>query len=223
MDGEVARPLPPGAETSSSRTITPIPKSSHAWGAWGPHPEAPLSHPWAPQAHRGPLLPIHKEPSTHGNASQGCILCIVLSKVGGGEDAGAKPCRTDLCSGPENGSKLQNSRKRKKKSTTMSPRPSARGSRQTPVVLIRASLGRGEGTSLSLPLGDTLSSLSFMAHDCFAPLRNSPFVQRRQRVRAPQRLRGKRKATEASRNIIRNLNMTPLLHSETWHHKTPGL
>lgn len=115
MDGEVARPLPPGAETSSSRTITPIPKSSHAWGAWGPHPEAPLSHPWAPQAHRGPLLPIHKEPSTHGNASQGCILCIVLSKVGGGEDAGAKPCHTDLCSGPENGSKLQNSRKRKKK------------------------------------------------------------------------------------------------------------
>lgn len=115
MDGEVARHLPPGAETSSSRTITPIPKSSHAWGAWGPHPEAPLSHPWAPQAHRGPLLPIHKEPSTHGSASQGCILCILLSKVGGGEDAGAKPCRTDLCSGPENGSKLQNSRKRKKK------------------------------------------------------------------------------------------------------------
>lgn len=115
MDGEVARPLPPGAETSSSRTITPIPKSSHAWGAWGPHPEAPLSHPWAPQAQRGPLLPIHKEPSTHGSASQGCIFCILLSKVGGGEDAGAKPCRTDLCSGPENGSKLQNSRKIKKK------------------------------------------------------------------------------------------------------------
>lgn len=84
-------------------------------GVGVPHPKAPLSHPWAPQAQRGPLLPIHKEPSTHGSASQGCIFCILLSKVGGGEDAGAKPCRTDLCSGPENGSKLQNSRKIKKK------------------------------------------------------------------------------------------------------------
>lgn len=80
---------------------SPIPK----------HP-SPIRAPWA---HRGPLLLIHRDPSTHGSASQGCILCILLSKAGGGEDAGTKSCRTDLCLGPENGSKLQSSRKRKKK------------------------------------------------------------------------------------------------------------
>lgn len=188
-----------------------------------PHPEAPLSHPCTTGTERSP--PPDSQGAQHPWERIPRLHPLHLAEQGGRR----RGCwRQALPHGPllrarEWKQIAKQQEKKKKKSTTTSPRPSARGSRQTPVIFIRASLGRGEGTSLSLPLGDTLSSLSFMAHDCFAPLRNSPFVQRRQRVRAPQRLRGKRKATEASRNIIRNLNMTPLLHSETWHHKTPGL
>lgn len=74
-----------------------------------PHPKAPLSHPCTMGTQGSP------PPDSQGSQHPWERIPRLLSKAGGGEDAGAKSCRTDLCLGPENGSKLQSSRKRKKK------------------------------------------------------------------------------------------------------------